>query len=270
MIDRAEAFHATYPLAKAITQVELGGLILAVHDIQPLKDREGFYVVSSVRGTSEFLKAFPPRVRAFNPELTLLDVAFQPGSNMSQGSKYYRVVMGNLTRDGVEYSWWLVLPRRHYRVKDGKRVYEPESTASYMPGEPGRLDDLPGKARVPLSATYWDDKHRDANGVQQGVSTWAEVPLPADRPPATLEDVAARARHDVQRMSVSGAGGLLGVAANLKPAPKTLRPLSRVLPDVPEAEFAAAVRRGLDDLRELDKIEDPRPGDLLPGMSPPK
>ena len=158
-------------------------------------------------GTSEFLKAFPPRVRALNPELTLLDVAFQPGSNRTQGSKYYRVVMGNLTRNGVEYSWWLVLPRRHYRVKDGKRVYEPESTASYMPGEPGRLDDLPGKARVPLSATYWDDKHRDANGVQQGVSTWAEVPLPADRPPATLEDVAARARHDVQRMSVSGAGG---------------------------------------------------------------
>ena len=89
-----------------------------------------------------------------------------------------------------------------------------------MPGEPGRLDDLPGEARVPLSATYWDDKHRDANGVQQGVSTWAAVPLPADRPPATLEDVAARARLDVQRMSVSGAGGLLGVAANLKPAPR--------------------------------------------------
>ena len=270
VIDRALAFHATYPLAKAITQVELGGLILAVHDIQPLKDREGFYVVSSVRGTSEFLKAFPPRVRAFNPEFTLLDVAFQPGSNMTEGSKYYRVVMGNLTRDGVDYSWWLVLPRRHYRVKDGKRVYEPESTASNMPGEPGRLDDLPGKARVPLSATYWDDKHRDANGVQQGVSTWAEVPLPADRPPATLEDVAARARHDVQQMSVSGAGGLLGVAADLKPAPQSLRPLSRVLPEVPEAEFAAAVRRGLDDLREFDKIEDLRPGEFLPGTSPAK
>ena len=240
-----------------------------MHDIQPLKDREGFYVVSSVRGTSEFLKAFPPRVRAFNPELTLLDVAFQPGSNMSEGSKYYRVVMGNLTRDGVEYSWWLVLPRRHYRVKDGKRVYEPESTASFMPGEPGRLDELPGKGRVPLSATYWDDKHRDANGVQQGVSTWAEVPLPADRPPATLEDVAARARHDVQRMSVSVRGACSGSPRISNPRPRRYV-LSRVLPEVPEAEFAAAVRSGLDDLREFDKIEDRRPGDFLPGMNPAK
>jgi hypothetical protein len=270
VIDRAEVFHATHPLAKAIVQVELGGLILAVHDIQPLKDREGFYVVSSVRGTSDFLKEFPPRVRAFNPELVLLDVAFQPGSNMIQGRKYDRIVMGNLTRDGVEYSWWLILPRRFYRLKDGQRVYEPVTTASYLAGEPGQLDDLPGKARVPLSATYWDDKHRDAKGVQQGVSTWAEVPLPTDRTPATLEDVASRARRDVKRMSVSGAGGLLGVAADLKTTPQTLRPLSRILSDVPDAEFAAAVRRGLEDLRQFDKVEDLRPDDFLPGLNPAK
>ena len=270
VIDRAEAFYAAYPLEKAITQVELGGLLLAVHDIQPLKDREGVYVLSSVRGTSEFLKEFPPQVRPFNQDLVLLDVAFQPGSNMTQGSKYHRVVMGNLTRDGVEYSWWLVLPRRSYRIKDGKRVYEPEITASYVVGEPGRLDDLAGKLRVPVSATYWDKKHRDARGVLKGISQWTEVPLPPGRQPTTLEEVAARARHDVRRMSVASAGGLLGVAADLKAAVKTPRSLSRISSDVSDAEFAAAVRRGLDDLREFDKIEDLGPEGLPQGLNPAK
>jgi hypothetical protein len=92
----------------------------------------------------------------------------------------------------------------------------PESDASHMPGEPGRLDDLPGQARVPLSAVYWDETHRDARGVQQEVSTWAVVPVPPDRPPTTWEDVAARARRDLLVMGVGGTGWLMGVAAETK------------------------------------------------------
>ena len=265
VIDRAKAFHEKYPIEKAITKTEMGGLILAVHDVQPLKDREGMYVVSSVRGTAEFLKAYPPRVRPLNPEVVLLDVAFQPGSNMTQGSNYHRVVLGSLSRDGIDYSWWMVLPRRRFVMKEGKRVYEPVGTAWTTPGEPGRLDDLPGKARIPLTATYWDEKHRDAKGTQQTVSTWEEAPVPADRPATTLETVSARARRDVRQMGGSGTGGLLGVAADLKEAPMTLRPLSRVTPETTDEEFAAAVRRGLEDLRGFDKIEDSRPGEMPPG-----
>jgi outer membrane lipoprotein-sorting protein len=48
VIDRDKAFDSLYPLDRAIQKVELGGLILAVHDLQPLKDREGFYVVVGV------------------------------------------------------------------------------------------------------------------------------------------------------------------------------------------------------------------------------
>ncbi len=265
VVDRDKAFESLYPLDRALRQVELGGLVLAVHDIQPLVGREGFYVVSSVRGTPEFLKAYPPRRRPFNPEVVLIDVAFQPGSNGMQGGKYDRVVMGNASRDGVEFSWWLVVPRRFFKITDGKRVYLPENDRSVMAGEPGRLDDLPGAARVPLSANYWDEKHRDANGVQQAVSTWAEVPLAPERPPATVEEVAARARQDLLMMGVGGAGGLLGVAADAKSGNDTLRPMVHFSQEtVSDADFAAAVRRGLDDLRELDLLRDVRPGETFP------
>ncbi|MDR3618452.1 MAG: hypothetical protein P4L85_03810 [Paludisphaera borealis] len=265
VIDRDAAFDSRYPLDRAIHRVELGGLILAVHDLQPLKDRGGFYVVSSVRGTPEFLKAYPPRRRPLNPEVVLLDVAFQRVANGNLGGKYDFVGLGSATRDGVEFGWWIVMPRRFFQVKDGKREYLPENDASAMPGEPGRLDDLPGKARVPLSATYWDEKHRDAKGAMQGVSTWVEVPLPPDRPPTTLEVVAGRARRDLLLMGA--AGGLLGVAADAKGGPQTLRPLSHFAPEaISDADFAAAVRRGLDDLRAFDEVRDIPPEEMLPPL----
>lgn len=268
VVDRDEAFHGRYPLDRALHQVELGGLILAVHDLQPLKDREGFYVVSSVRGTPEFLKTYPPRRRPLNPEFVALDVAFQPGSNMMYGGNYDHITLGSAAREGIEFSWWLIVPRRFFRVKDGNRVYLPQIDQPGARGEPGRLDDVPGKARLPLSATYWDEKHRDANGVQQGVSTWAEVPLPPDHAAASLDDVAGRARRDLLLMSVGGAGGLLGVAADVKKEASTLRPLSHISPETTsDADFAAAVRRGLDDLRQFDEVRDPGPEDmLLPGV----
>lgn len=267
VIDREEAFHGRYPLEKALQRVELGGLILAVHDIRALEDREGFYVVTSVRGTLAFLKEFPPRRRPLNPEVVMLDVAFQPGSNQMEGTKYDRIVLGSATREGVEFSWWLITPRRFYQVKAGRREYLPENDQSSMPGEPGRLDDLEGKARVPLSATYWHEKKRDARGVPQGVSTWVEVPLEGRQEALTIEEVAGRARRDLAVMGVGGAGGLLGVADSPKGAPGSLRPLVRFEAEtVSDADFAAAVRRGLEDLRECDEVRDLRPEDMLPPL----
>jgi hypothetical protein len=266
VVDIDQAFNSLYPLDRALHRVELGGLILAVHDLRPLKDREGFYVVSSVRGTPEFLKQYPPRRRAMNPEVSLLDVAFQPMSNQMWGSKYDLIVLGNAAREGVEFSWWVVVPRRFFQVKDGKRVYLPENDTSTMPGEPGRLDDLPGHARVPLSATYWDEKHRDAQGVQQQVSTWVVVPLPPDRPAATWEDVAASARRDLLVMGIGSSGSLMGIAADTKADGQNLRGISGFAPEaISDDAFSAAVRRGLEDLRRFDEVHDVGPE----GMPPP-
>jgi hypothetical protein len=255
VIDCDQAFDSLYPVDRALYRVELGGLILAVHDLQPLKDREGFYVVSSVRGTAEFLKQYPPRRRPINPEITVLDVAFQGMSNRNWGTKYDIVGMAEASREGVDFSWWVIVPRRWFEVKDGKRVYLPETDVSYMAGEPGRLDDLPGTARVPLSATYWDEKHRDTQGVQQQVSTWAVVPVPPDRPATTWEEITSRARRDLLDMGVGGDGWLHGVAAETKVEDHNLRGISSFVPEaISDIEFVAAVRRGLDDLRQFDEV----------------
>ncbi|MFO0957254.1 MAG: hypothetical protein U0800_07270 [Isosphaeraceae bacterium] len=267
VIDADQAFAGLYPIEKALHRVELGGLLLAVHDLQPLQDREGFYVVSSVRGTPEFLRQFPPKRRALNPEIRFLDVATQPMMNRNWGAKYDVVGLGEASREGVEYRWWAIVPRRFFERKDGRKEYLPESPDSAMPGEPGRLDDTPGMARIPLAATYLDDKHRNERGVPREVSTWASVPLPADRPPATWEAVAARARQDLIVMGTGGVGHLFGVAAGARPEGNSGRPLSTYLPDaIGDADFAAAVRRGLEDMREWDEVGIPDPEGLIPQL----
>ncbi len=261
VVDRAEAFYAVHPLEKALKRVEIEGLIFAVHDIQPLENGDGFYVVSSVRGSEEYLKTYPPQTRAFNQELMLLDVAFQPGSNMSQGGNYFRVVLGNAQRDGVEYSWWLVMPRRFYEIKDGKRIERNDLFTGQ--GEPERLDNQPGKAMVPLMAVLMNPKHRDANGVSPQVMKWVEVPVPADRSPAILLEVAGRAKRDSKAMSVASAGGLIGIAADEKGAPN--RAMTRIMHDVSDADFAAAIQRGIDDMSRLNQLGGSDPGPFPPG-----
>ncbi len=265
VVDRDRVFEGRYPLERALYRADLGGLTLAVHDVRPLVGREGFFVVSSVRGTPEHLKRFPPRRRRLNSEVSVLEVATQPHSNWMWSGNYDQIILANAAHEGVDFAWWLIVPRKFYRLKDGHKVYEPENDSPATPGEPGRLDDLAGMARVPLLATYGDDQHRDPRGAPRGVSCWAEVPLPADRPPTTLEDVAARTRRDMTVMRHGGTYKMLGVAADAKNLGDDLRPLSHFEPEkVSDAAYAAAVRRGLDDLREFDKL-----GDIFLGGEPP-
>lgn len=263
VIDLDEAFHRLHPLDRALHRVELGGLILAVHDLQPLEDREGFYVVSSVRGSAEFLKNHPPLRQPLNPETVLVLVATQNIGNMMYGDRHDLIGLATAERDGVEYGWWLVVPRRLFMVKDGKRVDLPEVGNAQ-----------PGKARVPLKAIYRDPALRDPKGRPGEVSTWAEVAVPTDRPPTTIEAVAARARRDLMRMGGGDAGyALLGVADDAKTDPSGLRDLSRLIPEsLTDADFAAAVRRGLDDLREFDQVRLITPEEMLPplGQEKPK
>ncbi|AMV40596.1 hypothetical protein [Planctomyces sp. SH-PL62] len=267
VLDLDEAFHALHPLDRALRRVELGGLILAVHDVQPLEGRQGFYVVSSVRGTPEFLAKHPPRRRPLNPETVIVEVATQNIGNMTYGGRYVLIGLATAERDGVEYAWWLVVPRRLYLVKDGRREYLPESDDG-LGDEPARLDAAPGKARVPLKATYRDPALRDPDGRPGAVSAWAEVPIPADRPPTTIEAVAARARRDLMQLGGGDAGySLLGVAADAQADGSGLRSISGFLPEtLTDADFAAAVRRGLDDLRGFDEVHIITPEEMLPPL----
>ena len=67
-------------------------------------------------------------------------------------------------------------------------------------------------------------------------------------------------------MNVNCAGGLLGVAPGIPFQPNVQRPLSKIGPEVSDAEFAAAIQRGIDDLRQFDEVRDLRPEDMLPAM----
>jgi hypothetical protein len=269
VVDRDEAFASLYPLEKAIMRCELGDLIFAIHDLRPIKDHDGLYVVSSVRGTPEYLKRFTPRRRWINVELSVLDVAYQMTTNRMLSGKYDQIGMGTASREGVEYAWWMVIPRKFYKVESGKVVYLPRDDKSWMPGVPGRLENPSGTVWVPLSATYWDERRRTAQGALESVSQWVEVPLPADKPLTTFEDAAARARHDVLFM---GSGGLLAVAADTKADASGCRPLSHFEPDrVTDVDYAAAVLRGINDLRRFDEVREPGPEIVppLPGTDRP-
>jgi hypothetical protein len=67
--------------------------------------------------------------------------------------------------------------------------------------------------------------------------------------------------------SAGAAGGLLGIAGDAKSEPGNLRPMSHFAPDaISDADFAAAVRRGLDDFRQFDEVRPLRPEDMLPPL----
>jgi hypothetical protein len=259
VIDPADAFDTLCPLKTALFQVEIGGLILAVHDLRPLENGEGYYVVSSVRGTPEFLRKYPPRRRWVNPELSALDVARQPGPQRMMES-HDLIEMAHAAYEGVQVSWWLIVPRRFFEIKEGKRV-EIETTPLF---EPKTLDDLPRKVRLPLRAWYWDAQHRDAQG-QQEVSRWVEVPMPADHRPTTLQDVAGRTRRDLLLARHGSEWDMYGFTAG---AITEDRAMDHFEPDkITDRDFAAAVQRVIDYFRTLDRCEVSPPVD---GAAPPR
>jgi hypothetical protein len=56
-----------------------------------------------------------------------------------------------------------------------------------------------------------------------------------------------------------------GVAADTRAEGQDLRGISSFAPEsISDAEFAAAVRRGLEDLRRFDEVHVPGPEDMLP------
>ena len=68
-------------------------------------------------------------------------------------------------------------------------------------------------------------------------------------------------------MGAGDVGWLHGVAADTKPDGPNLRAISSFKPDaISDADFAAAVRRGLEDLRRLDEVHMPEPEDTVPPL----
>ena len=168
----------------------------------------------------------------------MLEVAFQPRWKQL-GDAYNRITIAEVTREGVQISWWLIIPRRFFVVKNGKK----ELLTAKAGDDAGRLDKSAGKIRIPLEATYFDKAFRDKSGGMQSVSKWVEVPLPSSTVPEALEHVASRVRREVLVMVRGNLGCLFGVAPQTPGQPGNPRALSGFDADrITDADFAAAIQ----------------------------
>ncbi len=253
MIDPESAFTDRFPFESALARVELGGLLFGVHDVRPLKDGEGYYVVTSVRGTPAHSK-YPPPGGACEYERARGPRRRDATTVETNGNTFDRIVIADAVREGVEVHWWLLIPRRLVILKNGQK----ELVSSEPGGGPDRLDAVPGTVRIPLEANYWHDALRESNGAMGGVFKWVDVPRPAESAPESLEQLAGRARRDILVMVQGNLGGLFGVASGTQKQPRDPRPLSRLTADeTTDADFAAAIQRAIDDMRALDEQYDP-------------
>ncbi len=248
-VDADTAFDKRHPLDRALVRKELGGLVLAIHEVRPM-DRDGvYYVVSSVRGTPEFLRKYPPQRRYKNWSESVLDVADQGSS--ACGTAFRQLVLAHAEREGVKYTWWLILPRWPNEMGDDERA-KLRTMLGGSTSEPLRLQVAPGKIRLPLEATYRDPRFQDAQGVFRTVQQWVDIDLPGTISPLGLEGVAARTRGDVRLMQYGSDSALYGIADEGPPsgphgAPKGITAFE---PDrITNVVYAAAVRRLIDEVR---------------------
>ena len=195
VIDGDDALAERFPLERALATGESGGLLFAVHEARRGED-ETWYIVSSVRGTPEYLKKNPPERRRFNLQTTLLDVAAQPEAPGIDSATMHRAVMAIAEMDGVHYLWWLAARRRFFTVENGvRRPYE--FAAPSLETEPGRLS-------LELTANY-----RGARSLETPPRVAVTVPL-ADPGSHSFVELADGVRHDVLDISK-----LNGVVASL-------------------------------------------------------
>jgi hypothetical protein len=247
VVDADRALAERFPLDRALARGESDGLLFAVHEAALGAD-DTVYVVSSVRGTPEYLKAHPPHRRRVNLQTTMLDMAEQVAGSVDQDC--HRVALATAERDGVHYLWWLVARRHYYTLEQGRRVPH---------GESPTLAVRPGTVRVPLQAFF--------RGPQAGgglVEASVEVTLPGDRREVEpLDRLAARARRDVLllRRAAEDSAFLYhwGRDGELRPTPPG---------DITDAAYARGVRRQLDWLRSQDEVTLDPGGGLVPTGMP--
>jgi hypothetical protein len=241
-------FEDRYPLDRALGRVEKDGLILAVHAFRPVGDGR-YYVVSSIRATPEHLHAFPPRriqVNLLNSEIVgPTESSYLPWED---DRWIRRVEMARAESDGVQYTWWLLSPRRYFKVEDGRRVDAEASVDSrgVLPIELGA-----GRFRVPIAASHRDRARLDEKGMERPVYANIEVEVPSTGPRWDLEMIAGQVRGDLESLSRSTRSSLFAVTKPPKIA--HLSPLKRVEPrNITDSGYANIIRALIEDNHRVD------------------
>jgi hypothetical protein len=229
VIDTGRSLAERFPLAQARAQVEEGGLLFAIHDVQ--RGAEDVYlVVSSVRGTAAYLHQHPPFKRRLNLHTVMLDVAIQPAGSVDQDC--HRVGLASAQEDGVHYLWWLAAQRQYFTQEPGK-----DKSFRASPS----LEVRPGTVRVPVGANYMN---------QTGgpyVYTAAEVDVPAASA-KSLADLAAEVRRDASLLRQDPTAGI----SLYRFGGESMRPVTPA--EITDGDFADSVRQQLEWLRSFDKI----------------
>lgn len=231
IVDADGLLDKRFPLDKALATTAAGGLLFAVHDVCRV-DGDMFFVLSSVRGTPEYLKQNPPKRRRLNLQVSILDVANQP-ETPGNGDGYNRATLATAESEGVHYLWWLAISRRYYSIDDG--VQTPRNEAPSLEVEPGGV-------RLPLQAIYRAPRAKWTTAV-------VEVDLPAELQPTSLVKLAGRVRRDVLSIR-EDVGALVTMHGGLQDnRMEFLQP-----GDVTDADFAQAITEQLQWLHSLDEV----------------
>lgn len=236
IVDVRTILQETYPLKAALATKEAEGLLFAVHDAIPVQEHLWF-VVSTVRGTPEYLRKYPPKSRRINPRYSARTVAPQSGSHGSVGSTT-QLLIYQIEWQGVDYLWRLV----------------------DFGGQPAQSPKVANAIRLPLIANHMHADRRDARGVQLQTRVELDVPVP-DRKKCALEDVIADARNELNL-----AAGVMGdlesprVAGAVADNTVTFHSLSTLT----DSEYAKELRKAHWQLRTGNWTgEDPPEGEEL-------
>lgn len=190
IVDVQKGLDARFPLSDAVAKIERDGILFAIHDLLPIDDGS-YYVVSSVRGSTKYLRDYPPTQRRFNLNYTALDVVSQTSSHCSVDGGA-QVMMFQMEWQGVQYLWWLMVPHNPQREDGVKRI------------------------PIPLVGTHLHPNRRDERGVQLQTCVTLETPVNGARR-STLEQAVAEARTDMKLVSaVFGETDSLPIAMSIK------------------------------------------------------
>lgn len=243
VVNADQVLEQRFPVALALSRVESGGLSFAVHELDRVEG-DAFYIVSSVRGTPEHLRKFPPVAHRLNLQTTILDVAEQLASPGITGPTH-RLILAATELDGVHYVWWIASQRHYFQLEEGKR-----KAVSDTPS----IETSPGHIRVPLMARY-----RDPRAGFEWINTVAEVALPADSRVHTLADIAARARRDALLITQQGAAHVR-LIGDVKNTTHIFAP-----DQISDADFAKELIGQREWMWSYDQVTLPDAGAGLPG-----
>ena len=239
IVDAGGLVEELFPLEKALATSTAEGLLFAVHDVRRVDDRT-YFIMSSVRGTPEYLRRNPPKRRRLNLHTTILEVASQPEAP-GNGWDCNRATLATAESNGVHYLWWLAVERRYFSIENGERKFQDD-----LPG----LETEAGRVRVPLAAIY-------RTSGSKWITTAVEVDLRGGPGQTPLVEIAGRVRRDVIsiRQDMSAIVAMHGGLKN--------NTLSHLQPDeVTDSQYARAITEQLDWLHSMDEISS-TPADIL-------